>query len=37
VRRYLLGPTERVHDLRSGKIIPRLDRIFAGELERVGR
>jgi hypothetical protein len=37
VRRYLLGPTERVHDLRSGKVSPRLDRILAGELERVGR
>jgi hypothetical protein len=37
VRRYLLGPTERVHDLRTGKTSHRLDRILAGELERVGR
>jgi ATP-dependent Clp protease ATP-binding subunit ClpC len=36
VRRYTLGPVERVRDLKTGRASPRLDLVLAGDLSPLG-
>jgi ATP-dependent Clp protease ATP-binding subunit ClpC len=36
VRRYTLGPIERVRDLKTGRASPRLDLVLAGDLSPLG-